>query len=91
MAAICDISIGSLFSSGQAEQNLINTQTTFVRPNGQEVRIHMTRTLNPPILPPAASYNREDPPPPAFDREEPAPPSYQDFNKDVLIQPSRSV
>lgn len=50
----------------------------------------MTRTLNPPIQVPTASFHRDNPPP-AFDREEDAPPSYQDFNKDVLIQPSRSV
>jgi hypothetical protein len=27
-------------------------------------------------------------PPPAFNRQEPPPPSYQDFQKDVQIQPS---
>lgn len=67
-----------------ANQNL--NQTTYIRDNGQEVRIHMTRTLNPITV-----DTNIQPPPPAFDREEPPPPSYQDFNKDVLIQPSHNV
>ncbi|GAA5808638.1 hypothetical protein MFLAVUS_002030 [Mucor flavus] len=66
---------------------------TFIRSTGQDVRIHMPRTVDPtpqqpiPIITTTSSIQ---PPPPAFDREEPPPPSYQDYRKDVLVQSPRN-
>lgn len=52
----------------------------------------MPRTENPtPTHPvPIVTGTSIQPPPPAFDREEPPPPSYQDYRKDVLVQPPRN-
>lgn len=48
----------------------------------------MRTTVNPQELQARPSANSEiQPPPPAFDPEGPPPPSYQDFRKDVQIQP----
>lgn len=71
----------------KANRDLNPTSTTYIRHNGQEVRIHMPTTVDPPgsyIHPPRDIQ----PPPPAFDPQEPPPPSYQDFRKDVQIQSS---
>lgn len=70
---------------------------TFIRSNtGQEVRIHMPRTENSNLTQPiptttvntGASTIQQ--PPPAFNREDLPPPSYQDYRKDVLVQPPRN-
>ncbi|CAO3609386.1 unnamed protein product [Mucor hiemalis] len=67
------------------ENNDRNTHaTTYIRHTGQEVRIHMPSTVHPQ----QNTSTIIQPPPPAFDPEEPPPPSYQDFRKDIRIQPS---
>ncbi|KAF1807440.1 hypothetical protein V8B55DRAFT_1465728 [Mucor lusitanicus] len=90
-----------LAARAEDRNNQLNA-TTYIRHTGQDVRIHMPSHLHPPAAaatnsPPASTaYTpiRTDgiqPPPPTFDpREDQPPPSYQDFNKDVRIQPSNS-
>ncbi|CEP19032.1 hypothetical protein [Parasitella parasitica] len=83
-----------LAARAEDRNNQLHTTTTFIRHTGQDVRIHMPTGH-------AASNNNTtaytpiqtdgiQPPPPTFDphEEQPPPPSYQDFNKDVRIQPS---
>lgn len=63
--------------------------TSYIRHTGQEVRIHMpTTSTTIHHHHTTTSSNIIQPPPPAFDPEEAPPPSYQDFRKDIRIQPS---
>ncbi|EPB88029.1 hypothetical protein HMPREF1544_05207, partial [Mucor circinelloides 1006PhL] len=75
--------------------------TTYIRHTGQEVRIHMPSHQRPHTPAAAATTTTANntaytpihtdgiqPPPPTFDpHEDQPPPSYQDFNKDIRIQP----
>ncbi|GAN05491.1 hypothetical protein MAM1_0093d04962 [Mucor ambiguus] len=91
-----------LAARAEDRNNQLNA-TTFIRHTGQDVRIHMPSHLHPHNTPAATSNPAANtvytpihtdgiqPPPPTFDpHEDQPPPSYQDFNKDVRIQPSHN-